>query len=142
MEVGCPIRRSLGQRLLTPHQRLSQRATSFIACACQGIHQLPLPHARESTPPTAALTSSADECCGSYISTCKFDRDNRPTEASRHRDRGIDLKTHSQCQIVGPRWSYPPKRDTCSLHTWKNGGACRDRTDDLKLAKLALSQLS
>ena len=24
----------------------------------------------------------------------------------------------------------------------KDGGACRDRTDDLKLAKLALSQLS
>jgi hypothetical protein len=24
----------------------------------------------------------------------------------------------------------------------ENGGACRDRTDDLKLAKLALSQLS
>jgi hypothetical protein len=24
----------------------------------------------------------------------------------------------------------------------KNGGACRDRTDDLKLAKLPLSQLS
>ena len=28
------------------------------------------------------------------------------------------------------------------LHSWKNGGAYRDRTDDLKLAKLALSQLS
>src|SRR4029453_2705507 len=28
------------------------------------------------------------------------------------------------------------------LHTWKDGGASRDRTDDLKLAKLALSQLS
>ena len=28
------------------------------------------------------------------------------------------------------------------LHTWKVGGAYRDRTDDLKLAKLALSQLS
>ena len=28
------------------------------------------------------------------------------------------------------------------LHLWKNGGAYRDRTDDLKLAKLALSQLS
>ena len=28
------------------------------------------------------------------------------------------------------------------LHPWKNGGASRDRTDDLKLAKLALSQLS
>ncbi len=28
------------------------------------------------------------------------------------------------------------------LHSWKDGGASRDRTDDLKLAKLALSQLS
>ena len=28
------------------------------------------------------------------------------------------------------------------LHSWKGGGASRDRTDDLKLAKLALSQLS
>ena len=29
----------------------------------------------------------------------------------------------------------------CSF-AWTVGGACRDRTDDLKLAKLALSQLS
>jgi hypothetical protein len=29
----------------------------------------------------------------------------------------------------------------CSF-AWMIGGACRDRTDDLKLAKLALSQLS
>ena len=28
------------------------------------------------------------------------------------------------------------------LHHLENGGASRDRTDDLKLAKLALSQLS
>ena len=28
------------------------------------------------------------------------------------------------------------------LHTWRYGGASRDRTGDLKLAKLALSQLS
>jgi hypothetical protein len=28
------------------------------------------------------------------------------------------------------------------LHSWKDGGASRDRTGDLKLAKLALSQLS
>jgi hypothetical protein len=33
-------------------------------------------------------------------------------------------------------------RDPVFLHSWKNGGASRDRTDDLKLAKLALSQLS
>ena len=45
MKLGFPIRKSVGQRLLTPHHSLSQRATSFIACACQGIHQMPLPHA-------------------------------------------------------------------------------------------------
>ena len=42
-------------------------------------------------------------------------------------------------------------RETVYLHPWKSageliacmpGGAYRDRTDDLKLAKLALSQLS
>src|SRR5687768_13925874 len=35
---------------------------------------------------------------------------------------------------------YRPKPNS-GLHTW-SGGASRDRTDDLKLAKLALSQLS
>ena len=45
VKMGFPIRKSAGQRLLTPHRSLSQRATSFIACVCQGIHQLPLPHA-------------------------------------------------------------------------------------------------
>ena len=38
-----------------------------------------------------------------------------------------------------------PRRRTCGTLVfiyWKNGGASRDRTDDLKLAKLALSQLS
>ena len=42
--VGFPIRKSTDQRLLTPPRSLSQRATSFIACACQGIHQMPLRH--------------------------------------------------------------------------------------------------
>ena len=44
LEVGFPIRRSTGQRVFAPHRRFSQRITSFFACACQGIHQLPLFH--------------------------------------------------------------------------------------------------
>ena len=36
----------------------------------------------------------------------------------------------------------PANRRNSDLHLWKFGGAYRDRTDDLKLAKLALSQLS
>ena len=39
---GFPIRKSTDQSLLTAPRGLSQRATSFIASQCQGIHQMPL----------------------------------------------------------------------------------------------------
>jgi hypothetical protein len=42
--VGCPIRKSTDQSLFAAPHGLSQRITSFIACACQGIHQMPLYH--------------------------------------------------------------------------------------------------
>src|SRR5688572_27355882 len=45
VRVGFPIRKSSDQSLLTAPRRLSQRATSFVACTCQGIHQMLLPHA-------------------------------------------------------------------------------------------------
>ena len=45
VKVGFPIRKSTDQSLLTTPRRLSQRATSFFACTCQGIHQMLLPHA-------------------------------------------------------------------------------------------------
>ena len=40
--VGFPIRKSADQSLLATPRGLSQRATSFIASQCQGIHQMPL----------------------------------------------------------------------------------------------------
>ena len=40
--VGCPIRRSRDQRVRASPPGFSQRATSFIASQCQGIHQMPL----------------------------------------------------------------------------------------------------
>jgi hypothetical protein len=39
--VGCPIRISTDQRLLAAPRGFSQRATSFIASWCQGIHRMP-----------------------------------------------------------------------------------------------------
>ena len=39
---GFPIRKSTDQSLLAAPRSLSQRATSFIASWCQGIHQMPL----------------------------------------------------------------------------------------------------
>lgn len=40
-EVGSPIRRSMDQSLFAAPHGLSQRITSFFACACLGIHQMP-----------------------------------------------------------------------------------------------------
>ena len=42
--MGFPIRKSPDQSLFAAPRRLSQRITSFIACAYQGIHQMPLRH--------------------------------------------------------------------------------------------------
>jgi hypothetical protein len=42
LRVGCPIRRPPDQSLLAAPRRFSQRAASFIASQCQGIHQMPL----------------------------------------------------------------------------------------------------
>src|ERR1019366_5113328 len=39
---GFPIRKSPDQSLLAAPRGLSQLATSFIACFCQGIHHAPL----------------------------------------------------------------------------------------------------
>ena len=40
--MGCPIRISTDQSLLAAPHGFSQRATSFIASWCQGIHRMPL----------------------------------------------------------------------------------------------------
>ena len=42
LRVGFPIRKCPDQSLLAAPRTLSQRATSFIASQCQGIHQMPL----------------------------------------------------------------------------------------------------
>ena len=56
--------------------------------------------------------------------------------------RGIDLKTHSQCQRRQPM--LPTRRNGIRFLfiLELSGGAYRDRTDDPLLAKQVLSQLS
>ena len=41
LQVGFPIRRSVGQSLFPAHHSLTQGITSFIASYCLGIHQTP-----------------------------------------------------------------------------------------------------
>ena len=50
--VGCPIRISTDQRLLAAPHGFSQRATSFIASWCQGIHRMPFSRSRSTGPLT------------------------------------------------------------------------------------------
>ena len=47
--VGCPIRISTDQRLLAAPRGFSQRATSFIASWCQGIHRMPFLYSISAT---------------------------------------------------------------------------------------------
>ena len=61
--VGCPIRISTDQSLLAAPHGFSQRATSFIASWCQGIHRMPFlcsrpaPGLTRGTPCTETILS-------------------------------------------------------------------------------------
>ena len=51
LRVGCPIRISTDQSLLAAPHGFSQRATSFIASWCQGIHRMPLSYSDPDSSP-------------------------------------------------------------------------------------------
>ena len=181
--MGFPIRKSTDQRVFAPPRSLSQRITSFIACACQGIHQLPLRHlivlianAHLKRNPKGCR-SAAKSCAGlspDVIGT------KRP--ASRDRFEGAVRQTHHMQEIerllrqitdlsahevrtnllftMSKQNKRQAKKLTTNLYTNDffhlysttstrqscglrgSGGAGRDRTDDILLAKQALSQLS
>ena len=50
--MGCPIRTPRDQRPLAAPPRFSQRATSFIASWCQGIHQMPFSYSHPAKQPS------------------------------------------------------------------------------------------
>ena len=159
--VGCPIRKSTDQSLLAAPHGLSQRAASFIASQCQGIHQMPFIRlfytvecATRRRKPTRDKHRPARirQRCIVYDPTDSFFRCRKISPV------GSSSVTHSLHMSKIP---YPPQRISAfSLvgyrlpgHSWSlrvtirhsvppPGGGGRDRTDDLMLAKHALSQLS
>ena len=133
--VGCPIRISTDQRLLAAPHGFSQRATSFIASWCQGIHRMPLSrsrterrrkgdahnhHAQEpaSASPSQAASPSTDE------------PDNRRIPIGRHRPvRSLTQHTHNAPERR--HQSQPPDRWRGNSHphagqTPRSRGAPRD----------------
>src|SRR5438477_1724577 len=140
--VGCPIRRSRDHRSLASPPGFSQRATSFIASQCQGIHQMPL----LALDPKRSICSAAQ---------------NRRAQGQDPYAQAASHEDTSRTHPARLRRARPPRsHDKLSLHPSNNtpaqvapdgvfnllqtpdGGGERDRTDDLLLAKQALSHLS
>jgi hypothetical protein len=162
-KVGFPIRRSLDQSSFAAPQGISQRTTSFIASQRQGIHQMLLRHlitlmidVRSAEPDTIIKERPVFGFRQRHVFACQAYP--ARTAAGRRWFAGTRCPARRICCLFtisnirahpqgGDRESHDkihPKMDTGYGLTNRpgNGGACRDRTDDLKLAKLPLSQLS
>ena len=85
--VGCPIRIPTDQRLLAAPRGFSQRATSFIASWCQGIHRMPFLYSisrttLRRTPPHHAQKPSSgykDDPGNMCFPHTQHDRPGRPS---------------------------------------------------------------
>ena len=156
--MGCPIRKSTDQSLLAAPHGLSQRAASFIASQCQGIHQMPFrrlilnsavapragtsPDAR-TTPQDALTIEPTPEGAGprSVLGhlTIVFTLSMIPLQSPPLRGA-----RSSRFRVAFPSDGSLPEHPvpTPGPRHQNTGGGRRDRTDDLLLAKQALSQLS
>ena len=172
--VGCPIRRPRDHRSLASPPGFSQRATSFVASQCQGIHQMPLSCSIRSTGPPRAGTPEPRRAQGQAPAPAVMKT--HPRTPATGRTLGVPpgpvrLGHIHKCALPGqstplpaprpPRWGPPAPQNQpalrpmphrrrphdppigpgCGRHPPSSGGE-RDRTDDLLLAKQALSQLS
>ncbi len=82
--VGCPIRTSTDQRLLAAPHGFSQRATSFIASWCQGIHRMPFSRSRPSHH--AQKPSSVVSGQRSVVSLTSARQRRQPRDDTAHAD--------------------------------------------------------
>ncbi len=143
--VGFPIRKSPDQSLLAAPQGLSQRATSFIASRCQGIHQMPFSRLRI----TSMRRDKPKPHGRSFNSRSKHDLQGSSTTPGTVGDR---THIHDEKELRATLAVNPGAGGAGAYRPWKtswippppsrDGGGERTRTDDLLLAKQVLSQLS
>ena len=152
--MGFPIRRSSDQSSFAAPRRLSQRTTSFIASQRQGIHRMPLSRLIALTADAPRHGHKTTTQSSTRKTTCFWvhpltARCTPPLHASQRTHRKTGQTLSSQCQSTpqtkAQRAQCPQSRipsNRTDLSQPNLGGARRDRTDDLMLAKHALSQLS
>src|SRR6195952_5247070 len=143
-KVGFPIRKSLDQSSFAAPQGLSQRTTSFIASQRQGIHRMLLRHLIALMIDHSCLPNMTE---GGQLSLPQ-----RPhslftmslSQSPRASSPGaLQNLAHYPDGARHPSPSSRRKaRQMAAGLVEQDGGDRRDRTDDLMLAKHALSQLS
>ncbi len=112
--VGCPIRTSTDQRLLAAPRGFSQRATSFIASWCQGIHRMPFFRARSPCTGTIFRIS-----CQSSVFSCQRQPNLAINQARGcSRDGSLSHNTHTHTSplnsAAAERHGLPrPSGQTC-----------------------------
>ena len=133
----------INARLATPRS-FSQPPTSFIASWHLGIHHTPL----VAYLPQSLVTPASRRDCEleTKVQAPLFAADPKeslashaPAAASRH--HLAENQTHSAEIEFYPSYALVKERFRPAVRP-KTCGADRDRTDDIQLAKLALSQLS
>ena len=149
--------------LLPANRGFSQVATSFVASRCQGIRRTPLIAwskkllTSRSRTRTVKVKIHPDRSFDKYSrfqlplhSTVKellWPLSRKPQKSSRSSPGpvdpvdGVDPSPPAPPPPTGPR-VRAPSRTLASRYAPRDGGDDRDRTDGLRLAKPALSQLS
>ena len=154
----------MDQSLFAAPHGFSQRTTSFFASRRQGIHQMPLrrltrmpiPNPRNGKGrPANRQQKHAPANHARHTGPNPRLQNQEPHRPARTtRAANITLFTMSKNQTPAEQRQGPiktnvphkpiksPEDPTSEAQSAKDGGADRDRTDDLLLAKQALSQLS
>ena len=122
--MGCPIRRSRDHRSLASPPGFSQRATSFIASQCQGIHQMPFncsiqsavstPNGVRMAPGTPPRTGANPKYQPARQSNRCYRPDQQPSRRGSCSAHGVLsmktlLRTVPSCGALRRRQSRPPR---------------------------------
>jgi hypothetical protein len=161
--VGCPIRRPRDQRSLASPPGFSQRAASFIASQCQGIHQMPFSRFTSRPAHSGKPTRTNPAPAANHRAAARLSHEDTlrgtppPARPSRSRHNSLFTLQSTRRRSPGgplcifsepwPRLSRAPaspgRAPAAAFRRRRNGGGGdRVRTDALLLAKQALSQLS
>jgi hypothetical protein len=117
--VGCPIRTSTDQRLLAAPRGFSQRATSFIASWCQGIHRMPFSRSRSSSPDLIRGTPPCTETILSGQWSVLSGQEKEPLRTAHlsHDDR--DDPAHADSTSLSTTGSPPDQVSGAMAYRWR-----------------------